>query len=237
MQKLVHILIADLNAFRKTFYKMPSLYGYFDISCRVEHISYLFLSLLGCLFTDKYLVFHCYATDNGGIKFVTCHLQRTAFYNAVERNYLYIILTAADIYYHCAVRLRNINTRTEKRRNRLFYNEYLSRTRRKCRFNHCSVFYISHRRRHTKDNSRLYYSAYNLSDKLDYHGFRHLIIRDNTVLQRLYRNNIFRGSAYHLICFVADCKYTVLFLVISDNRGFVYNYALIAECNYNVCCS
>ena len=148
---------------------------------------------------------------NRFIKIIARNLNGSAYHRTTQWNHCNICGTASDIHNHIATWSWNINSSTNRRCNRFFYNHNLSGSSLISRIFYRLFFHFGNSAWHTNTNTwfteafftkRLLYKIFN-------HFFCYCIIRNNTLTQRPYCNNISRRTPQHQSSFFTNRFYFI----------------------------
>ncbi len=177
--------------------------------------------------------------DDRFVEFISGNLYGRAGHDSAKRDHSDVRGPSANVNDHDTVRFCNVKARPDGRCNRLLHQENSFSSRLCGRFPNRSFFHFRDAAGHAYHNSGLEKSAVSagLSNKILQHSFRYVVIGNNTIPQRSYRNNITWGSSKHLSGFFSHCKNLICVSVDRYNGRLVQDDTLSFYINQNICCS
>jgi hypothetical protein len=155
-------------------------------------------------FTDQRAVVTTHIINDGFVETVTTDTYGRGVNHAVQGDNGHFSGTTTDIHHHRTGRFRNRQTRTDRRRHRLFNQEHFTSTSALSGFTDCTTLNLGCANRHTHQNTRAWTHeavAVHLFDKVLKHFFSHEEVGDNAVFHRANRGDVARGTPS--ICFAS----------------------------------
>ena len=235
LQSLLRLSGGHLDGSRKAGHKISSANLDVILLRRREAAADLDLDILCRTLAYQKVVFLAHVANQGIVKIISRNLDGRTDNSSPEGNHRNIRCSAADIHNHVSTRLGDINSCTDRRRNRLLNDVYLTGSRLEGCILYCLFLDLCHLAWYTDRDSRLSEGPLSdgLLDEILHHLLRDGIVRNNSLAERADCHNVAGRTSQHQACIFANCLDFICVAVECHNRRLLQNNAASPDVHQN----